>query len=504
MTTGMVSQRLGVCVAALWLVWTGSALAGPLEVFSALRVASEKPDRLVLRYQYGDGGLYFSDDGGASFRMGCFRALKPTLTENSVQALAVTPDGSICVGTGDSVFCSNAQGCGWKESPELKGEWIADFHQDPLDSSVLYLATSTASKEPMQARPNGLWRRVGLDGTWEKFGTQPLGWFNRLHVVSREGGKRFLVSAQETKYETDPMTMQPKETVQYFVRYSDDEGATWTSHAFDQPTDGMVRLVAVNPKNPDEIVVAVRRIAPLAPDDLYVSSMLGMPGTYQKIATPTEFRDAVYTPDGTLYFGDAEQTTPGLFKVAKPGEPPVQLSANYKVNCLTYNEPTDRLYVCADWRFGTADRATGELSVLFDMHDTTEMLSCEGEADLKEQCMVSLRSPNFCDVSHYPASPLCMMHFPAGPLVGATPGSAGASGSGTAGSPGGAAGKGPAAGAGGSASPGGAAAPKPSDTSLPHASGGCATAPDGAAPPALIGLGLVAMIWAGRRRRCQR
>jgi MYXO-CTERM domain-containing protein len=501
MTTGMVSRRLWFYGAALWLVWTGSALAGPREAFSGVRVASDNPERLVLRYQYGDGGMYFSDDGGASFRVGCFRALKPSLTETSVQAIAVTRDGSVCAGTGDSVFCSNPQGCGWQESAELKGEWIADFHEDPLDANVLYLATSTASKDPMQPRPNGLWRRVGADGTWEKFGTQPPGWFNRLHVVPREGGKRFVVSAQETKYETDPMTMQPKEMVQYFVRYSDDDGATWTSHAFDQKTDGMVRLVAVNPKNPDEIVVAVRRIAPLTPDDLYFSPMAGMPGTYQKIASPTEFSAALFLPDGALYFGDNEQTTPGLFKVAKLGEPPVQVSAQYKVGCLTYDEASDRLYVCADWRFGTADRTTGELSILFDMNDTTDVLVCEGEPDLKEQCMISLRSPNFCDITHYPEAPLCTMHFPAGPLVGETPVRAGASAA--AGSSAGLAGSGGSlgsAGAAGSANTGGA---KPLEPTTPPASGGCAAAPapHGAAGPALAGLGLLALAWASRRRR---
>jgi len=110
--------------------------------------------------------------------------------------------------------------------------------------------------------------------------------------------------------------------------------------------------------NPDRIVVAIIRSAELMTDDLYYSDKRGEPGSYLKIGTITAFSGATFTPDGALWYGDNEQMTPGLFKVAKLGDAPTKVIGSYKVGCVNYDAASQRLYVCADWRLGTADPTT--------------------------------------------------------------------------------------------------------------------------------------------------
>jgi MYXO-CTERM domain-containing protein len=425
------ASDISVAVLALAVVWLGlggAALAGPIEVFGGIGVAASNPDKIVARYLYGGGGFFYSSDRGESFRFTCYATAQPNLRDSAVQTFSVLDDGSTCISTGDEIFCSDAQGCGYETSPELKGKWVSDFFVDPTDRDVVYLGTSTSMGK------NGLYVREAGATTWKPYGTQLDGWFSRVHVVKTEAGKRFYVSAQETTSTTDPMTMMPTEQLKYLIRYSDDDAVTWTSHQFTE-TDGSFRLIAVDPTNVDRLVISTRRAASMAPDDLYFSSKRGEPGSWTKIGSVIELTGGVFTPDGAFWYGDNDQNTPGLYKVAKLGDAPVKLSDEYKVSCLFYDPSSDRLYVCNDWRLGTADRSSGELELLFDLKTTSALLECPGEAPIGEQCSAALRSPNFCDITHYPDAPICA-EFGSGGI----PGVAGSGGSGGAGGVAGAAG----------------------------------------------------------------
>ena len=394
-----------VSCALVWFGYIGPVAAGPKEVFAAIGVASGSADNIGLRFINGDGGMFVSRDGGASFRLTCFGAVDSRLLGKSVYAFTVATDGSMCAGTGESLYCSDAQACSWKKASEVDGKWIGDFAEDPLDKNVLYLVTGTSDEE------NGVYVRENPSAMWKPLGKQLSTWFSRLHVVKKGSDKRFWTSAVENVMVDRPGGGQATE-VRYSLRYSDDNAATWTSHYWGPITDrAQLRLVAVDPNNPDRVVVMLQRTTEMAPDDLYYSDKRGEPDSFVKIGSVMELAGTVFLPDGSLVYGDNDQTTPGLFKVVKLGDPPVKLSEAYKVSCLTYDAATDRLYVCADWRFGTIDRANGEMTTLFDIRKAELLLECAGEPDMKEQCAVALNSPNFCDITHYPESPLCMKHF---------------------------------------------------------------------------------------------
>lgn len=515
MTTGMIGRErafsarrvsdiraAAIVLTAAWLGLGGTALAGPIEVFGGIGVAASNPDKVVARFFYGGGGFFYSSDRGKSFRFTCYATAQPNLRDSAVQTFSVLHDGSTCISTGDEIFCSDAQGCGYETSPELKGKWVSDFFEDPTDRNVVYLGTSTSMGK------NGLYVREAGATTWKPFGTQLDGWFSRVHVVKTEAAKRFYVSSQETTTTTDPMTMLPRENLKYLIRYSDDDAVTWTSHEFTE-TDGSFRLIAVDPTNIERLVISTRRGAPMAPDDLYFSSKRGEPGSWTKIGSAIELTGGVFTPDGAFWYGDNEQTGPGLFKVAKLGDAPTKLSDTYKVSCLYYDQPSDRLYVCNDWRLGTVDRENGEFELLFDLKTTSELLECSGEAPIGEQCSAALRSPNFCDITHYPDAPICA-EYGSGviPGVAGSSGSAGAGGSGTSGAAGsGSAGTSAAgtsaAAAGKSANAGTRAEPSPPKKS----DGGCSTssAPGSSGTSsALTFVGLLLVEMASRRQRRRR
>jgi hypothetical protein len=430
MTTGM-NYRLWAHVAVLWVCFAGfagKAAAGPKEVFAAIDFASSNPDLLTLRWIEGEGGIFLSRDRGASFRMTCFGAVASTLQGKGVYALKTATDGSMCLGTGDGVRCSDAQGCAWTDAAELAGHWIGDFAEDPIDKNAMYLVTGTTDKK------NGLWKREGTSGSWKPVGAQLDSWFSRLHVVKNGSGKRIWTSALDNVMVDGPDGGMPIAEVRYFVHYSDDEGANWTSHYWGEIKDrASLRLVAVDPTNPDRIIVALLRALEGQPDDLYYSDKRGEPGSFVKFGSVIALGGVTFMPDGTLYYGDNEQMSPGLYRVAKLGEAPVKLSDAFKVGCLSYDPASQRLYMCADWRFGTADPKTGEFSSLFRIETADVLLECPGEPPMKEQCVGALASPNFCDITHYPESPVCVKNFGTAPLAGSSA-AAGSGGSAQAGS----------------------------------------------------------------------
>jgi hypothetical protein len=437
--------RVWAVAMALLFCFSGHAAAGPKEVFGAVDVASGNPDLLTVRWINGEGGIFLSRDRGASFLLTCFGAVTSTLQGKGVYALTTATDGSLCVGSGDGVQCSDAQGCTWQEAAELKGQWIADFAEDPVDKNILYLVTGTSQVK------NGVWMREGTSGSWKPLGTQLDTWFSRVHVVKNGSGKRIWTSALENVMVDGADGGASTTEVKYYVRYSDDAAATWTSHYWGEvPDRANLRLVAVDPTDADRIVVLIQRPVEMQLDDLYYSDKRGEPGSFMKIGSVTEFSGATFMPDGTLYYGDNDQMTPGLYRVAKLGEPPTKLSDAYKVGCLGYDAPSERLYMCADWRFGTADPKTGAFSLMFLIDTADPFLECPGEPAMKDQCKSALESPNFCDVTHYPEAPVCVKNFGTG---GAAAGMAGGGGQAAAAGGGGVgqAGSAAAAGAAGSA-----------------------------------------------------
>ncbi|HKP62341.1 MAG TPA: hypothetical protein VJV78_36660 [Polyangiales bacterium] len=483
-----VWARFGACAssAVLWFCFVGQAAAGPKEVFGAVEVASSNPDLLTVRWINGEGGIFLSRDRGKSFKITCFGAIESSLQGKGAYALKTATDGSMCVGTGSGVRCSDAQGCAWQEAAELKGKWIADFAEDPVDKDVMYVVTGDTEAK------NGVWKRAGTSGPWAPFGAPVDAWFSRLHVVKNGAGKRFWASAIENVEVAGADGGVSQTAVKYYLRYSDDDAASWTSHYWGEIKDrAQLRLVAVDPTSADRIIVLIQRTLEGEPDDLYYSDKRGEPGSFVKIGSVTEFGGVAFMPDGALYYGDNDQNSPALYKVSKLGDAPTKLSDAYKVGCLGYDVASQRLYMCADWRFGTADPESGAFTSMFVINTADPFLECPGEPAMKEQCGPAFRTPNFCDITHWPEAPVCVRDFGTAGFAGAG-GSAGAAGGGGAGTAGSAGSAGAKAGSGAGS---GAAGMDEGDSGC-----GCRTRGGGAGGGWIFALGLGFWAWFRARR----
>jgi hypothetical protein len=145
---------------------------------------------------------------------------------------------------------------------------------------------------------------------------------------------------------------------------------------------------------------------------------------------------------------------------------------------------------------------------LFDIRNASKFLECKGETALNDRCGPALRSPNFCDITHYPESPVCVTYFGTGAAGGAAvaggSAAAGVGGMSIGAGSGGAGGS--MAGAGGGGSGGSAGAAGNSDTGAKRKDSGCSVRAIGAneRDSAWLGLGLALAFVSWRRTRARR
>lgn len=398
-------------VFAVTLFWACPAWAGPPELFRNV-VDSRDADSLVLYYEYGQGGFYFSRDAGQTFEVLCSSAIDPMLADGQIWAMRERPDGRMLLGLFSRMLISDPDKCSWSEVPEFAGRWVSDLVRDPEAAAATYAVTSSGAGD------NGLYRNDGASDAWTRIGDATPDFLTRLHVVKHGSGVRMYIGgAQPAKTST--------ERPHYYVRVSDDRGQSWQQHDFGD-TDGTMRLVAVDPTDADRIVATVQRAEAQKPDDILVSAQRGEPGTFQKIGSVTTLVGVAFASDGTLFYGDNDQGSPGLFKLDKGASEPRQISNEYKVSCLSYDDAHQRLYVCRDWLFGTADPSSGAFTTLADMRTARHFVACPDEATIAARCESQFRL-NYCGPGHYDGAPICY-YYPGASGAGSG-GAAGASGS---------------------------------------------------------------------------
>lgn len=489
-----------VCALVLICSMTEPAHAGTPEYFRRVAADTQTPGSIVVGYDYGGGGFFFRSSADGKFELLCSSAIEAGLRDMDVWGLRELPDRRILLGLFNGLLASDPGRCAWSRVAQLEGRWVTDIVADPDDPAVSYLITSSGD------RPNGMYRNDGTSADWALRGQELPSFLTRLLIVKTAEGKRFYQSA------VVPQVGQQRS--QYSMRVSNDEGMTWAEHAFGE-TDGSMRLVAVSPHDPDHVVVVVIRSAAMAPDDLLFSKSRGETGSFVKIGTVTTFGGATFEPDGTLYYGDTDQATPGVFKVAQLGEAPVRLSDPIRVGCLKYDADRQLLYACRDWLFGTVDVQSGAFETLVDMRKAERFLDCPDQAATAARCEAQLVL-NYCGSGHYPDAPLCDRYAldagahsgPSGPPAGLDAGPAvGDGGAGVGGSAGasGRAGAGSGAPQAGSRASAGRAASDASDSDESGCacrSAGAATANDSSWP--LIGGAALGLALMRRRRRATR
>ncbi|HKU40801.1 MAG TPA: hypothetical protein VJR89_21720, partial [Polyangiales bacterium] len=247
-------------VFAVVLFWARPVWAGPPELFRSV-VDARDADSLVVYYEFGAGGFYFSRDAGQRFELLCTSAIDPKISDGQVWAMRERPDGRLLLGLFDRLLISDANKCSWSEVPEFAGRWVSDIVRDPEDAAASYAVTSSGAGD------NGLYRNDGKSETWTRIGEATPDFLTRLHVVKTASGVRMYASAAQPAQSAG---QRPR----YYLRVSDDRGKTWTNHEFGE-TDGSMRLLAVDPTDPDRIVAVVQRPETRKPDDVLVSTKRG-------------------------------------------------------------------------------------------------------------------------------------------------------------------------------------------------------------------------------------
>jgi MYXO-CTERM domain-containing protein len=490
------------------------AKAGPVEELVQLAVNPADPDMMVVRFEYSGDGLLYTKDGGRTFSFVCGSSVSDPSTEQGplqkLGPIGVGGDGKVLLGVFGGLFRDDGKGCSWTREGILIDRWVTDIVAHPSDPGIAFLITSNGGDAE-----NGIIRR-NADGTFTELGAKKPMLISRLRVVELpDGGLRFYESVVlgqiPVTEDGGVMTTKPN----YAIRYSDDEGETWTEHELGV-LDGPMRLEGVDPSNPDRIVISVSRDrtmmnVPLA-DSVMVSSDRGE--TFEEWTEVTEFGGIAFASDGEVWIGDSGDTsTPnaprGILHATSVVEVPDVLTSAYPVNCLQL--AGDALLVCQRFAFGRASLDDGAFTPALELSKLETMNQCEG-TDTVAVCRQQLCT-GLCGTGHFAQAPMCKASYDSNEERGCAP-VGGQAGSGVVGGAsgvgGGASGGTGGAGTGGAAASGGdgdgdgdAGAEEPA----PKAKSGCACAAAGARGSragdfvAFGALGLVALLAQRSRRR---
>jgi len=412
------------------------AQAGTPEQIVQVAVKPGDPSMMVVRLQnYGDDLLY-TRDAGRTFRLICGSAIKesskmePPLAK--LGTIGIGGDGTMLMGVFGGLWRDDGAGCAWTRETLTAGRWITDVVPHPRDPNITFFITSNGGDIE-----NGVLRR-NADGTLTELGTKKAMLITRLRVVELPGGGlRFYESGVARQVATLNEVGAPTTKPSYMIRVSDDEGSTWVEHEIGI-VDGALRLEAVDPANPDRIVVNLARDVDgrAVPDQLLISSDQG--ATLQEWTTVTQLTGIVFTRDGEVWIGDGGHSgvpdaPRGLLRAASLGEAPVLQTNDFRVSCLDY-AGDDMLLVCQEHSFGRFSMTDLVFTPSIELTKVEELHECAG-MDSAQICRQQLCT-GYCGMGHFTTAPMCIEEYgstdmgcaPLLPIAGGAGGASGASG----------------------------------------------------------------------------
>lgn len=383
------------------------AHAGPVEQLVQLAMHPSDSNVMAVRYINGGGGAFVTTDKGATWKLLCDASMFDYVTIRG-GPIVITGDGTTTMGVFTGMWHDDGRSCAWKSEPKVDGLWVASLALDPADPNVAYAATSSGGKM------NGLLRRAA-NGTWSDLGTKEDLLITDLFVTplgtdAGGSGRRFYVGA--VRGEIIP-TDGGLPRSNYLVRFSDDDGATWTEHVYGA-ADGALRLQGVDPTNPDRIVISIERpgdtgTAAETADSVLVSDDRG--ASFKPYLTVTEIGAVAFAPDGRVWIGDAgnsfDLTQPdGLWFAQSLDVPATKLTnGDYPVQCLGYQASTNTLFACQRWSFGPVDTADGSFTTSLAVRRVSSFVDCTG-VDMAATCETQLCNA-YCGFGHFAEAPLC-------------------------------------------------------------------------------------------------
>jgi hypothetical protein len=376
------------------------ASAGDPEEFSRVVVLPNDPNLMVVRYELNGNGMLYTADGGKTWKLMCDSMIGPGVTRFD-PPVTMTRDGSVLVATSEGMWQDRAAGCGWGRPAELDGRAIGDVITDPSDPAIALAVTRNGAPGP-----NGMYRRDAA-GTWSIMGTQDPALINRVRVVARgEGPRLYEHVVVPTPIDSDADAGAGELDYAQMIGVSDDLGATWRRSPLEVPPDTILRLEAVDPTQPDRIVMSILRTAD--PDSVMISSDQGT--TFTKYLDVTQLGGIAVAPDGRVWIGDFgdkanHSSSKGIWAAANLDTAPTLLTGEYAVKCLTYQPATDTLYACQRWMMGTVDLGSGAFAELLSFWTVRDFVSCPG-VDSAAVCKAQLCGA-WCGKEHFSTAPVC-------------------------------------------------------------------------------------------------
>jgi MYXO-CTERM domain-containing protein len=493
-----------------------AAHAIPIEEVTRVTLHPSDPQAMVIAYTSGNGGLIYTQDGGQNWKLMCSSMMERGKNLD-YSPIAMAGDGTSLVGTSDGIRQS-AGGCGWSLA-EGVDRLVTDFALHPKDPSIIFAVTGKGG----DGANNGIFQR-DASGKFTLFGAKTDAWIERIRVTTRaDGGLRFYQSAQRSMPEAAGGAGSAGAAGEagasgdagapaagadlggsYVLRVSDDDGMTWMEHPI-AVDSGKAKLEAVDPTNPDRIVISIDREREA--DSVLVSKDKG--ATFEEYAMVTQIAGVTMADDGRIWIADhgdfSNLMMPrGLWAAPNLDAKPEVLTSDLGIGCLKYQPKTDTLFACGRRgfpEFGTIDQKTGAFHKTFEFVAVHDFLSCPG-VDAPSVCETQLCGA-YCGRQHYARAPLCNVYSTqdCGPVAAQsdrdtgwdTSGSSGAGGSGGSSAPRAGTGGGPAM-----------KPPLPEPTGATK-SGGCAVDADAGAGIGTIWIaGLLALVGGAMWRRARR
>ena len=313
--------------------------------------------RLFMRSTF---GLLLSNDGGKTWTWLCEQALGFSGTWDP--PIVVTRDGRLWAGLADGLRVTK-NGCDVREVPELKGELIADLSADARGDRGI-LVTSTPDKAA------NVWRQTGAD-RWEKLGKGISGFaFDTLDAAPSRPARVYLTGVPTAG------------GLRAHLFRSDDGGATLTEVKIavsPSPNDGRLFLSAIDPKNPDRLLV---RHVNAQGSNLLLSTDGGETFTVALTMKASMFGFAKST-DGATYWAGSGDPKEGIWRSVDRGVKWEQVS-KASVLCLHADGP--RLFSCSNpyalggYAIAVSTDGGGSLRALATFDDVTGAVACDAGA----------------------------------------------------------------------------------------------------------------------------
>ncbi len=379
--------RLGVLA---WGLTPANALAGPPEVLREVVVHPTDPSVMILRYENVLGGVFYSADGGRTFRIRPSTTFTPSgLREDTTVAFA---GDALLLGSSDGLFKTDTRGCA--TSNPVTRVFVDAVATDPTDPSVAYYATSHSDSN---AR-TGLWRRDAKGAIMPVGDAETALTVTGMQIV----GARMVQTAMRDARDAGVASS--------VLRTSEDRGQTWREQTISGA--GTPRLLAVDPRDPQRIVIALRNEK--AADPILVT-LDGGASWQSYLGEVLQAGQAAVAPDGRLWIsdiGDDTMTvkTGGLWAAPRIGEPLTRQLAEVGVTCLAHDRTTDQLWLCQDYELDRFDPSTRGLCRVFTMTDLAEFVQC-GDVDLATNLEAQLQlCGGYCGALHFAEAKLCEVY----------------------------------------------------------------------------------------------